>query len=280
MKKLLVATDLSARSDRALQRAMMLAEEHNADLEIVHVVDETLPELMSERQEAEANAAIEAQLAALPRAKAKHLALRVVKGQDCLDILRLAEEADADLIILGIHRHATREMFRGTTAERVVRIGFTPVLVVKEPVVGPYRRILVPADLSVHSREATALACRLAPKGAIYLVHATHAPFKAFLGRHTVRDIVLHEQEKFASMLNTDIEELRRQLGDAAPRFETVVKEGEVRQVIRQEVGRIKPDLLAIGTHGRTGFGYAVLGSVTEDLLADAPVDVLAVKAW
>ena len=42
MRKFLMATDLSPRSDRALERAVMLAREHDARLTIVHVVDEVL----------------------------------------------------------------------------------------------------------------------------------------------------------------------------------------------------------------------------------------------
>lgn len=279
MKKLLMATDLSGRSDRALQRAIALADEHGAELKIVHVVDDTLPQAIIERQEETAKSAIEAQIASLSMPQSLNYSMQVIRGQDYSDILRCAEELGAELIILGIHRHATREMFRGTTAERVIRVGSWPTLVVKEPVTGPYKRVIVPSDLSVHSRHALLLACELAPKGEIYLVHATHAPFKGLLGRDTLRGIVRHEQHQFDAMLKRDIEHLTGQLGAAAPRFETVLEEGDVRQVIRAAVERIKPDLLAVGTHGRTGIGYAMLGNVAEDLLADAPVDVLAVKA-
>ena len=52
-----------------------------------------------------------------------------------------------------------------------------------------------------------------------------------------------------------------------------------MRQVIDQEFARINPDLLVIGTHGRTGITHAFLGSVAEDLLCHPPADVLAVKA-
>lgn len=73
---------------------------------------------------------------------------------------------------------------------------------------------------------------------------------------------------------------LARRLGSEAPHCETVIEEGMVREVLRDQVADFKPDLIAIGTHGRTGIAHAMLGSVAEDLLADAPADVLAVKAW
>jgi nucleotide-binding universal stress UspA family protein len=40
------------------------------------------------------------------------------------------------------------------------------------------------------------------------------------------------------------------------------------------------PDLLVVGTHGRSGLGRALLGSVAETLLAHATCDVLAVRGW
>ena len=58
------------------------------------------------------------------------------------------------------------------------------------------------------------------------------------------------------------------------------MEEGAVREVIGRQVSRLNPDLLVIGTHGRTGVAHAFLGSVAEDLLKNPPCDVLVVKAW
>jgi len=51
MKKFLMATDLSARSDRAVERAVALARELGAKLKIVHVVDEDLPASLADNQQ-------------------------------------------------------------------------------------------------------------------------------------------------------------------------------------------------------------------------------------
>jgi nucleotide-binding universal stress UspA family protein len=55
---------------------------------------------------------------------------------------------------------------------------------------------------------------------------------------------------------------------------------GRAPEVIRAEVERLRPDLLIVGTHGRTGVPHAIIGSVAEDLLSAPPCDVMAVKAW
>jgi universal stress protein E len=59
-----------------------------------------------------------------------------------------------------------------------------------------------------------------------------------------------------------------------------VQKEGEIRPVIRELVPVLNPDILGVGTHGRTGIAHAIIGSIAADLLASEPVDVLATKAF
>ena len=56
-----------------------------------------------------------------------------------------------------------------------------------------------------------------------------------------------------------------------------VVEEGAPFEVISKAVEQVKPDVLIIGTHGRTGIAKALLGSVTEEVLRSLDVDILAV---
>jgi universal stress protein E len=277
MKKLLMATDLTARSDRALQRA--LAHDFGAELKIVHVVDEAYREAITLQHEAAARASIDEQLRTLPLAKGLAISTQVIRGLDYEDILQAATDFGAELVVLGIHRHTTREMFRGTTAERVVRHGRQPVLVVKDTVVASYRRALVPVDLSPHAQAAMAMAARLVPNGEVHLVHAAHRPYTVLLGRETQNQLIRDERARIAAELERQVQELSAGLAANAPRFTTLLREGDVRRVVREQVSAIDPDLVVVGTHGRTGVAHAIIGSVAEDLLADAPVDVLAVKA-
>lgn len=49
--------------------------------------------------------------------------------------------------------------------------------------------------------------------------------------------------------------------------------------MLQNLVRETSPDLLVLGTHGRTGILHMVLGSTAEELIAIAAVDVLAVNA-
>jgi len=280
MKRLLMATDLSARSDRALQRAVALAREQGATLDVITVVDDSLPHAVRERHQEAARIAIDLQIRALQNAKEAIAAERVLSGEDFLAILRYAEDISAELIVLGLHRHSTRLLFRGTTAERVIRFGRLPVLVVRDPVARPYRRVLVGVDLSLHSRRALELAVEVAPDAEFRLVHAADVPFKGLLNEKTVWEIAESERARVQESLERSLTEFAAPVATVAERWEIVAREGLPQDVLRQQAEDFRPDLIALGTHGRSGIANAMLGSVAEEILADAPTDVLAVKAW
>ena len=277
-----MATDLSARSDRALERAVTLARELGAKLIIVHVVDEDLPATLADAQEKAAKREIKEHINKLTAGNEPHISIEVVFGRAYIDILEMSEKTEAEMIVLGVHREdALKDMFRGTTVERVIRAGNIPALLVKDRVSGPYRRIIVGIDFSVYSRRAVEFAVKFVPGGEFHLVHAYDVPFKGFLyGDDTRREVSKQHQVQFQQMVNEEMATFLSSLEANTPKLEPVMQEGMVREVIHRQTAKLMPDLLVIGTHGRTGVAHAFLGSVAEDLLRDPPCDVLAVKAW
>ncbi len=277
LSRVLVATDLSARSDRAVERAVNLAKQTGAALTIVHVVDTDLPSRIADRLYDDARALIADHVSTLQDDGVVAPDIRVVFGRDYNDIVDLAEKTGAELIVLGVHRNETRELFRGTTAERVIRTGASPVLLVKMRPRSSYHRIIVGVDFSEYSRRAIQFATKLFPKGAFHLVHAFDVPFKAFLtSDNNRREASKDHQEQMGRFVEEDIA-LRTILQAAPARLVQVVRQGPARQVIRDQVDRLKPDLLVLGTRGRSGIAHAVVGSVAEDFLSHPPCDVLAV---
>ena len=282
MKKFLMATDLSARSDRAVERAMMLAQEHDAYLTIMHVIDDELPSELADAQEDAAKQAIDEHVDKLAAGNRDRISIEVVSGRAHADILEMSEKIEADMIILGMHREdAFKDRFRGTTAERIIRAGGVPVLLAKDRVIHPYRKVIVGVDFSIHSRRAVEFAVRFVPSGEFHLVHAYGVPFEGFLyGHDTKRQVAqLHEVE-FEKMIDEEMTTFLASLDDKGVGVERIMKQGTVREVIFDQARRLKPDLVVMGTHGRTGIAHAFLGSVAEDLLRAPPCDVLAVKAF
>ena len=202
-------------------------------------------------------------------------------GRAHVDILEMREKIGAEMIVLGVHREdAFKDLFRGTTAERVIRASSVPVLLVKD-CAGAYRRIMVGVDFSIYSRRAVEFAIKFVPDGEFHLVHAYDVPFSGFLyGRETQEQVSKQHEIQFHKMIDDEMAAFLSGFAPETPKLERVMKQGSAREVIHQQVGQIKPDLLVIGTHGRTGVAHALLGSVAEDLLSDPPCDVLAVRAW
>lgn len=279
MKSLLMATDLSARSDRALDRALLIAADRGADLTIAHVVDEDVPAPIADAQTKGAKQAIRDHIETLGDAKGVNISIAVVTGRPYATILDTSEQTNAEIIVLGMHRaDAFKDMFRGTTAERVIRASNLPVLLVKERAKTAYRRILVAIDFSVCSRHAVEFAVGFIPTGQFHLVHAYDVPFKGFLyGQNTRGEVRQQQQQRFQKMIDEEMAAFLGHLETPAPTFERIMKEGSPHEVICHEVRQLEPDLLVIGTRGRTGVARAFLGSVAEELLRDPPCDILAV---
>ena len=109
-------------------------------------------------------------------------------------------------------------------------------------------------------------------------MHAFETPFKGLFSQGG------SAQKKHQEQMNIMLEEEKRAFvtpfSVPSSRLNWKLGEGAVRDVIAREVETLHPDLLVIGTHGRTGVAHALLGSVAENLLSDPPCDILAVKAW
>jgi nucleotide-binding universal stress UspA family protein len=135
LKKILVPVDFSECSTKALQYAIPLAKQFDAELTLLHVVQPypAVPEMYPVSAESGRDA--DKELEVLQRttcdAVASQTCLRV--GTPHLEIVRAAKELGADLIVISTHGHTgLAHVFLGSTAERVVRHAGCPVLVVRE----------------------------------------------------------------------------------------------------------------------------------------------------
>ncbi|MEE4349297.1 MAG: universal stress protein [Pacificimonas sp.] len=275
-KKILVATDLSARSDRAIERAVQIAKASDAELRVIHIVDDDLPDRIHRKLVAAAEEEIGE--VDLP----ENAEIAVITGKDYRAITQDAADWEADLTVLGIHRVGSDKPVTGTTMERVVRMGGRPTLVVSERAREPYKRVVVATDFSMHARYALRCAATLCPDADLHLVHVFHVPFEGFqYGSETRREY----RDEYARDLNRlvaeEMEGLTKTLSDSATlNVHQHLVHGDVVGGLSEQVQELKPDLLAIGTHGRTGIARALIGSVAASFLNKPPCDVLAVKAW
>lgn len=279
--QILAATDFSTRSQRAVRRAGLLAQSTGAELVLVHVVDDDQPQRLVEIETREAERTLGEQISAMAELPRERCRPMVVAGDPFDGILRTAAAMKADLIVMGAHRkQLLQDIFVGTTIERVIRTGPYPVLMVNNEVGQPYRTVLAAADMSEPSANAVRAAesAGLIGDGRVTLLHAFVPLGKgkmsmAGIERARIDEYVAGERERAMDEFVTFLAESK--LADR--RWSLRVEEGSAFEVISRVVEEMRPDLLIMGTHGRSGIIKVLLGSVTEEALRSLDVDILAV---
>jgi nucleotide-binding universal stress UspA family protein len=299
MKRILVASDLSARADRAVERAFEMARREAATVTLLYVLDGDLPLAAAEPLKAAACSELAAMMSRLDPEQRIAVSVRVVAGQPDRAIVDQAKAEGCDLIVLGTHRNeASPFPIVGSTMERIVGESPLPVLVAKRRVLGPYRTALVATDFSAFSRAAVQAAADMVPDGTVHVTHVYHLPFPGFLSsaesEEQIRRTHRHELERLVpagtaatagsegvgpdvvgpDVVGPDVAVRERD------RFELHLVEGEIRSSLRKQVSALGADLLVLGTQGRQGVAKAWMGSVAEDFLVRPPCDVLVVKRW
>jgi nucleotide-binding universal stress UspA family protein len=136
--KILNANDGSETARRSFALAITLAKQNNAELHMVCVEEiPYMPEFVQEVEEQDERTAqrIRSLLKhsqAMADAEQVKLRTHVLKGHPVRDIVRLADELKADLLVIGAVGHtALYERLIGSRADRLVQLAKCPVLVVK-----------------------------------------------------------------------------------------------------------------------------------------------------
>lgn len=267
-KPILVATDLSARSDRAIDRATLLARQWGVRLIVLHALE---PE---SRLEAKPELAEQAIRAALPDPQADVDIVPAI-GPAPTMIALAAAQTGCGLIVTGVARfNHVGDYFIGTAVDHVVRHATAPVLVVKQRPHAPYTSILVATDYSSCSLQALLTAAALFPDAALHLVHAYHVPYEAWLRSEEVKQEVTREAqaELDAFVADPAIPDTVR------ARISARLGYGESHTVVWDAADDVGANLVVFGTHGRSGFIPAVIGSMAESLLRCVPHDTLMVR--
>jgi nucleotide-binding universal stress UspA family protein len=286
LRNILVATDFSAGAARAVARAAMLPLAPESTIVLLHVLAESSNSEIDKKREAEARRALAATwTAAAPGrngAAKPRFREEIRRGKPFVEIIRCARELAAELVVIGRHKsRRVRDLFLGSTAERVIRKGDLPVLLVNREPKGPYSHPLIATDLEETSRRALELALRLIDPRvrAIDVVYAYEVPFEgALLQGNVAPKQIARRREEFRKSAHAALDEFLARLGETRMRWKKLVREGDPRRVVCGQVVRRHPDLVALGTHGRTGLAHILIGSVAETVVREVPCDVLVAR--
>jgi nucleotide-binding universal stress UspA family protein len=292
VKTILAATDLSRPAFAAVRRAALIARDHSATLELLHVIPDSFASTLWNELRAALGPAeiglrqsIRDSLDALVQQLESETGVRgnalVSDGKPFAEVTARSEAIDADLIVVGAHGENLLTPVLGTTAHRVLRLSRRPVLLVKQtPSVergdaSSYKHMVVATDFSADSAYAAQSGRRLFPKTIATLFHAYEVPFEAKLTR-TVPEQTLERSRWIAaqrahneltSFADANLSDARRMIRHGPPAVR-----------IREYAQEIDADLIVTGSEEVPRLQTALLGSVSLDLVTEAKCDVLLAR--
>jgi len=270
-EKILVATDASSFSADAVKVAIGMCVKSGAHLYPFSMVltnpeYETLAPELVEKASEDVRTHLESIVAEAAHNGVGATMLMRLGDRPDAEIVAAANEINVDLIVMGQQgRRGLARMMVGDATVRVIGSATCSVLSVPIGAAMWEKRIVLGTDGSRFADAAAVCAAKIA--------HCCVAPItvvSALVPSHSK----LRQQEGREAVERTT--ELLRQDGLDV---EGAVLPGEADDVIISLVKEKGADLIVVGTHGRTGVGKVLLGSVAERVIGKAKCTVLVVKA-
>lgn len=278
MKKILVPTDFSEQADHALEAAAKIAEKSKAKIVLLHIVEgattrnstfSVIGEMsfnspeeqfftlkMIEKARGEIDARVND-----PQYENVEIHYEIQVGNPYHGIKNIISEHDVDLVVMGTAgADSFEEYLVGSTTEKVVRFAKSPVLTIhKKPSTFDYKNIVLATGLKEEELE---------------FIEVLSVIQKLYNSKvHIVRINTPNNFEKDRDSLES--------LKEFAKRSKLENYTLNVFNDITEEEGiiyfseHIKADMIAMATHGRTGFAHLLSGSIAEDVVSHANRPVL-----
>ena len=280
-QKILLATDLSPRCDRALDRTIELTGRWMASLVVLHVLERFDPggmdaaQLPSWRRPADPVSMASRHLLAEIGPVADKATVLIDEGDPVEAILRTAEAEQCELIVIGTARNELLGRFSlGRTVDRLLRRSRVPLLIVKNRARRPYRHIVVATDFSDSSRYATEAAARFFPDQTLTIFHAYEAPMSGIMTdsasyRREYRKVAAQDCESF-------LEKVDKPSTWQTPRV--LIEDGQPSFLLRDYVREKEVDLVVLGTQGRSAILEVFIGSVAKAIMDEVSCDALVIR--
>jgi nucleotide-binding universal stress UspA family protein len=285
---ILVPTDGSEHAERAARHGLALAERFDAAVHALGVADVDaaagpfnaggVDDAFVERLEAECESAISAvrELAD----PAVSLETTVARGDPGEEIIGYVDREGVDLVAMGTKgRRGLRRFVTGSVTEHVVRRATVPVVTVRvtdsDPVTD-YERVLVTTDGS--SAADAAVDHAVAVAGAFdATLHALYVVNIEALAAGPTAAPPTDLLDQFRERGEEATAEIADGAAEAGVEAVTAVYEGFPGPAILDYADEEGIDLIAMGTHGRSGVERILLGSTTERTIRRSPVPVMSV---
>jgi nucleotide-binding universal stress UspA family protein len=277
MKRILVPTDFSKPSQIAIETAADIAKKANAELILLHVIEEASGDSFNVEGEMNTSGNWEDRIFTLKlieRAK-KQMAkltedsklagikvrqeLRV--GTPFHGMRTIITERKVDLVVMGTAGHTKlEEMIIGSNTEKVVRHSNCPVLTVhKKPLRADFKNIVYATAMS-KEEEIFSRVVRKTQELYDSTVHLVRINTPGNFQRDIVVKKYMQDFAKKLQLKNFTI---------------NVFNDLSEEEGIVYFADSINADMIAMATHGRTGFAHVLAGSIAEDVVSHSKRPVL-----
>ncbi len=289
INKILMPTDFSETANHALDQAIHLAVEHDAELVVLHarVMYEDDPSKIASKMldieeiEKKIKNEIQVKLQKYKNIRFKH---SIVKGYSAPSaILGYLNDNPFDLVVIGTHgRTGIGHFLIGSVAEKIVRYAPCPVLTINRNFIfdRAFKRMLVPFDFSDHARLALETAIsftssRNAELDLLYVVDKDVHPALYAWGMKSIFDVIPDIREKAKKRMDEVLSEIEN---SKKVKINKRVVEGIPSKEIAKFVNENDIDLIIMATHGLVGLDRFLLGSTTEKVIRSVDRPILSLK--
>jgi nucleotide-binding universal stress UspA family protein len=222
------------------------------------------------------------------KAMSRTASVKYLQGRPEEELARWAHDSGADLVVMATHGHGPfSRVWLGSVADRLIRKGVTPVLLVRceddcpEVEIAPahsFDRILIPLDGSDFAQLALDNSLLLGSRTGATVTLLTSVSFPVALAAPEGAVVLDYEaflaaQKDYAQKYLAGI---AATLASWPCKVETRVIESTLTwKAIVDFATAGGYDLIAMATHGRGGAARALLGSVADKVVRSSPVPTL-----
>ena len=291
-KRILIATDFSECSRGALDICISVSKCMKLKLYVLHTIEKlphdymhllssTTHSNMKQKLEEEARNNINSML---PKELLEtETAVPIIRfGKPFLEIIKVAKEKDVDIIAVGTHGRAGADrVILGSVAEMVVRKAGCSVMVIRSRKYVGFKRIIVPIDFSDCSRKALeyAAATARAHRSKLTILHVYE---EAFIEPYVRAANTEEEAQEIVRGIEQDNEvkydDFLKKIDLSGVEYDRLLRKGIPSNEIVETAREQKAQLIVVGTHGRSGIKHMLIGSDAEEVVRNAPCDIVVVK--
>ncbi|WP_435345186.1 universal stress protein [Haloarchaeobius sp. HRN-SO-5] len=274
-QRVLIAVDGSECATRAAQAGIDVAATYGARVDVVAAVHRELDEAQAET--------VLADVESLAADADVDVETHVATGHPATVVVSLADDIDADVVVMGRHGHGgVRERILGSVTDRVLRSTQRHVLTV--PVgssrIGDYENVLLPTDGSEAAAAAAAPAVDVAEQYGATLHLLTVVDVRREAGPFSAGGVDQAYVERLLDRAREDVDELAERCEDIASEdldVERTAAKGTPSKGIAEYVEENDVDFVAIASTGESSLTGQLLGSTTDRVLRiiDEPVLVV-----